>query len=150
VLAYNSTSLLLSEGCKIEQNLVRLFSSFLRKMICFSDASHSPQHRLAVIGFRVKHELKMHFQVIRDVSCPTSEKAAAQACIEYCRINYPGQELIIFTDCIEVERAVWPEHVTFIRIPGHTKKALRNEDQAYFAAVDEYTRKQLREIVRTL
>lgn len=64
-------------------------------MICFTDASYSPTHKLAVIGFIVNDE-PMQLQQISVNGCAAAEKQTLNWCIDYCNNKFGNTNLIIY------------------------------------------------------
>lgn len=116
-------------------------------MHCFVDASYSSQHHIAVLGFQVGDESRIHLTTINVNGIAAAEKMNLQRCIEYCSLRYPTSNLIVYTDHEPSLKQSFPDHVRIVFTPGHIKKADMTTLQLRFSLVDKAVRKELRRII---
>ena len=117
-------------------------------MICFTDASYSSNHKLAVIGFKVDDEL-IQLKITNCIGNAAAEKLTLAWCIEYCINKFGNINLIIYTDHQASLSSIQPRTVELRFIPGHCKKSLMTATQLQFSTVDKACRRLLRLYIKT-
>lgn len=129
-------------------------------MIGLADASYSPQHKIAVIGFTLLSEEQIHLETINVnqsnltlIQSPVqgvakAERLAVEHCITHFQRVYPGQEITIYNDHEAATKEQWPQGVRVLWLPGHTKASSRNNIATEFAVLDKAVRKELRKTLQ--
>jgi len=120
----------------------------------FTDASFSPQNKIAVVGFKIRSNPNIQTEIIYDTKSTTAELLGIQKCIDNFCIN--NTSCIIYTDC---SKAVMLEldykmnnptiNLYIKKIDGHKPTKIKDDTDREFALVDKYTRKKLRQIIKT-
>lgn len=105
---------------------------------CFVDASHHPQTKISVPGFKVEGEVPVRYEINGDLSdCVEAEKRAIVMCIDHCKSRYPKRDLLIHVDHEGSFGMLVPSHVKLVKV----------EEQLPFAEVEKKVRTVLRKIV---
>jgi hypothetical protein len=123
--------------------------------LCFTDASYSPQHHIACLGYMVGTDENIHTEIITTDGVAEAEKLATERCLYYCRQSGIQGRIIIYTDhqgSLKKEEH-WKQQFGDIElrlIQGHKKTSEKSEIDLIFTKVDRLTRKLLRQHVNTM
>lgn len=113
-------------------------------ILCFTDASYSPQNGKCVIGYKISNN-NIVLQSLTNVKNTQAELLAIERCISDCRLNYPHDVYHIHTDCQKAITYFADEYdVVMIKVDGHKKGCLRDDIDDIFRTVDLAVRKKLR------
>lgn len=116
----------------------------MEQVKCFTDASYSQQKGLSVIGYKIG-ENEIVLDRLPGVKNTQAELVAIDRCISECNRLYSDNVLIIIhTDCQRALKNQYVGNVLVVKIKGHKKKVLRDEDDAVFSTVDKAVRRMLR------
>ena len=145
---------------------------------CYSDASFSPKHKIAVIGWKIESNACCT-QIIHDT---TNTRAEFLAILDLINHLDNTNKYIIFTDCAGVinclnkqEKLVGKnfknkhgknlsngdlykqlfddlknKYIVIKQLPGHMAVGLMNPDNVLFSHLDKTARKELRQYVSAI
>lgn len=117
-------------------------------MECFVDASYSPQHQIAVIGFYIDGQAIIHSEIVSIHGNAAAEKLALQRCVDYLCEHSWKLKSVIYTDHEASLKEQVPDWIELRFTPGHLKKADMTPLQLKFSMLDKAVRKMLRQEVR--
>lgn len=110
----------------------------------FTDASYSPQHKIAVIGFKIRTNKTIHVEKLENINNTQAEILGIHRCIDHFNNNYNTETIqcYVYTDC---QRGLnIPISGKIIKLDGHKPTRLKDKDDIEFAKVDKHVRKTLR------
>lgn len=117
---------------------------------CFSDASYSQQKSISIVAYKIHNEI-IKTIILPNVKNTEAELFGIEFCIEYVIQNYPLSTLInIFTDCQNAWKQNYSKYkinINLIKVKGHQKMNLMNENDLIFKQVDKIARKTLRNFI---
>ena len=132
-------------------------------MIIYTDASYSPTHKKAVIGYKLNGKI-----MVKDIMYTRNteaEFAAIMFALDSDKINN-NTDIVVYTDCMRVIDLIAKRNIkkiyhvifldkidtftniTFNHIAGHKKQSLKDYHDIEFSELDNYIRRHLRFLVR--
>lgn len=127
--------------------------SNIEEINCYTDASHSNIHSIAIIGYKI-HDENIQSIILENVKNTQAELYGIKFCIEYSIQNYPNIKIInIYTDCQGAFTQDYSEYnitINLIKVKGHQQMIHMNSNDLVFKSVDKFARKQLRNIVKKI